>query len=187
MITFIVVSCTTSEFLDTGEPVQEDTSVEVDPVTLIDPNNLPAAPNPCREPVLVDVNYVVDGDTAFVQAPGGEEKVRFIGIDTAELGYEGEPDECYAKEARDFLMNLIDDKKVWLTFDALCEDTFERTLAYVHTNVGSQGFVQRQMIQRGMAKDFPFNDTPAFNELFAEDSLQAQQAGIGGWGACGWD
>lgn len=187
MIAFMLFSCTTSDFLDTAEEKQEDTSEEVDPVTLIDPSSLPAASNPCREPVLVDVNYVVDGDTAFVQAPGGEEKVRFIGIDTAELGYDGDPDECYAQEARAFLQDLIDEKKVWLTFDGLCADSFGRTLAYVHTNVGSQGFVQRQMIQRGMAKDFPFDDTPAFNELFAEDSLQAQQAGIGGWGACDWD
>ncbi|MAA78912.1 MAG: hypothetical protein CL916_06600 [Deltaproteobacteria bacterium] len=187
MIIFFALACTVSKGLDTAENIQEDTFVEVDPITLIDPTTLPAASNPCREPVLVDVNYVVDGDTVFVQAPQGEEKVRFIGIDTAELGYDGEPDECYAQEARDFLIDLIDERKVWLSFDALCEDTFGRTLAYVHTSVGSQGFVQRQMIQRGMAKDFPFDDTPAFREMFAEDALQAQQAGIGGWGACGWD
>lgn len=187
MIIFFVFACTVSESSDTSEYIPEDTSVEVDPITLIDPTTLPAASNACRNPVLVDVNYVVDGDTAFVQAAGGEEKVRFIGIDTAELGYDGDEDECYAQEARSFLVELIGDRKVWLTFDGLCEDTFGRTLAYVHTNVGSQGFVQRQMIQRGMAKDFPFNDTPAFSDVFAEDALQAQQAGIGGWGACNWD
>ena len=187
MIIFFAHACTVSESLDTAVYPQEDTSVEIDPITLIDPTTLLAASNPCREPVLVDVNYVVDGDTAFVQAPEGEEKVRFIGVDTAELGYDGDPDECYAQEAREFLVALIDEQKVWLTFDALCADTFGRTLAYVHTNVGSQGFVQRQMIQRGIAKDFPFRDTPAFHELFAEDALQAQQAGIGGWGACDWD
>ena len=187
MIVIFAYACTVAEGFDTAKNIQEDTSVEVDPITLIDPTALPSASSPCREPVWVDVNYVVDGDTAFVQASGGEEKIRFIGIDTAELGYDDEPDECYAQEARDFLVGLIDDRKVWLTFDSLCADTFGRTLAYVHTNVGSQGFVQRQMIQRGMAKDFPFNDTPAFHELFAEDALQAQQAGIGGWAACGWD
>lgn len=187
MIVFFAHACIVSDGLDPAVSHQEDTSVEVDPITRIDPTTLPAASNPCRDPVLVDVNYVVDGDTAFVQTPEGEEKIRFIGIDTAELGYDGDPDECYAQEARDFLAGLIDEKKVWLTFDALCEDTFGRTLVYVHTNVGSQGFVQRQMIQRGMAKDFPFRDTPAFNDLFGEDALQAQQAGIGGWGVCGWD
>ena len=187
MIMFFAHACTIPEIMDTAAEIYEDTSVEVDPITLIDPTTLPAASNACRTPVLVDVNHVVDGDTAFVQAPGGEEKIRFIGIDTAEIGYDDEPDECYAQEARVFLMDLIDEKKVWLTFDALCADTFGRTLAYVHTNVGSQGFVQRQMLQRGMAKDFPFNDTPAFNDLFAGDAEQAQQAGMGGWGNCGWD
>ena len=187
MTIFFTLACTVSKGFETAENQQDDTSVEVDPITLIDPTTLPAAARPCREPVLVDVNYVVDGDTAFVQTPEGEEKIRFIGIDTAEIGYDDEPDECYAQEARNFLADIIDARKVWLTFDALCADTFGRTLAYVHINVGSQGFVQRQMIQRGMAKDFPFQDTPSFSEIFAEDALQAQQAGLGGWSACGWD
>ena len=188
MFAILILSCTAVQGIDTAERIEETgTPPDVDPVTLIDPNTLPAASNTCREPILVDVNYVVDGDTAFVQTEQGEEKVRFIGIDTAEMGYDGDPDECYAQEARDFLVELIDEKKVWLTFDALCADTFGRTLAYVHTEVGSQGFVQRQVLQRGMAKDFPFDDTPAFHDILAEDALQAKQAGIGGWGDCGWN
>lgn len=177
---FVLWGCTTKT---------ADSAVEasVDPITLIDPNELPASPTPCREPVLVDVNYVVDGDTVFVQGPNGEEKVRIIGVDTAEIGHNGDPDECYAQEARVFLDELIGDSQVWMTFDETCADIYNRTLAYLHTDVGSQGFVQRQILQQGMAPDFPFNDTPTFNSLFAEDAARAQQAGIGGWGACGWN
>lgn len=188
MFAILILSCTTVQEIDTGTKAEEkDSADEIDPATLIDPSSLPTASNACREPILVDVNYVVDGDTAFVQTEQGEEKIRFIGIDTPELGYDGDPDECYAQEARNFLIEQIDERKIWLTFDALCADTFDRTLAYAHTAVGSQGFVQRQVLQRGMAKNFPFDDTPAFHNLFAEDALQAEQAGIGGWRDCGWD
>ena len=76
MIVIFAYACTVAEGFDTAKNIQEDTSVEVDPITLIDPTTLPSASSPCREPVLVDVNYVVDGDTAFVQASGGEEKMR---------------------------------------------------------------------------------------------------------------
>ena len=73
MIVFTLISCIGAEVLDTAhEPVVEDTSEEVDPVSLLDPNTLPASSNPCRDPILVDVNYVVDGDTAFVQTSQGD-------------------------------------------------------------------------------------------------------------------
>jgi endonuclease YncB( thermonuclease family) len=182
----IWMACVTTSSLDTGGEEVQDTAEEINPITLLDSSQLPAAPSPCREPVLVDVNFVVDGDTIFVQGPEGEEKVRLIGVNSAEIGYDGDPDECYAEEARDFLISLIDDEKVWLTFDETCRDVYDRRLAYIHTAVGSQGFVQRQILQRGMAPDFPFNDTPTFNSLFAEDATDAAQSGIGGWGACGW-
>ena len=164
-----------------------DTAEEIDPITRIDPNELPASSNPCQEPVLVHVNHVVDGDTIFAQFPQGEEKIRLIGIDTPELGFDGMEDECYAQEARSFLQEAIDEKKVWLTFDKTCTDVYGRLLAYVHTDVGSHGFVQRQMLQRGMGPDFPFDDTPTFNALFAEDAQQAKEAQLGGWGRCSWE
>ena len=174
------------------DPIVEDSSSnpqeeEVDPITQIDPTQLPASEIACREPILVSVNHVVDGDTVYVQTTTGEEKIRLIGVDTPEFGYDGDPDECYATEAKRFLEQLIEDKQIWLTFDQTCVDTYNRTLAYLHTDIGSHGFVQRQILQRGMAPDFPFSDTPAFNSVFAEDAANASAAGIGGWSACGWN
>ena len=174
------------------DPAVEDTSSSIveeepDPITQIDPALLPAAAAPCRTPILVSVNHVVDGDTVFVQTTTGEEKIRLIGVDTPEFGYEDDPDECYASEAKGFLAQLIEDRQIWLTFDQTCVDTYNRTLAYLHTNIGSHGFVQRQILQRGMAPDFPFSDTPTFNDVFAEDAANAAAAGLGGWSACGWN
>jgi len=173
--------------LDTAAQDSGVEEVVEDPITRIDPATLPASAMACREPFLVTVNYVVDGDTVFVQTDTGEEKIRLIGVDTPEFGYDGDPDECYAQEAKDFLNQRIGDRQVWLTFDQTCVDTYNRTLAYLHTDIGSHGFVQRQILQRGMAPDFPFSDTPAFNEMFAEDAANAAAAGLGGWSACSWD
>ena len=48
---------------------------------------LPQGPEPEREPILVHVDTVVDGDTFYATHVGGgaTEKVRIIGIDTPEL------------------------------------------------------------------------------------------------------
>ena len=54
-------------------------------------------------------------------------------------------------------------------------------------HIGVQGFVQRQMLQRGFGKAFPFDDTPTFSNTFIEDAEQARAAGLGGWSACGWE
>ena len=185
---FFLSGCIVQSF-DTGEQtIAEPESIpEPDAITLIDPTILPSGDQPCREPLLVRVNHVVDGDTMYAQFPEGEEKIRFIGIDTPELGYDGTEDECYAQESLAFLRELIDNQRVWLTFDQLCTDVYGRYLAYVHIDAGSQGFVQRLQLQRGMGKDFPFDDTPTFNNQFLEDAAQAQAAQVGGWGACNWN
>ena len=132
---FMFFSCVSSQ-KDTSYVSTDsaDTAEEIDPITLIDPNELPSASTPCQDPVLVKVNYVVDGDTFFAQFPDGEEKIRLIGINTPELGFDGMEDECYAADARDFLQNTIDEKQVWLSFDRTCTDVYDRVLAYVHTS-----------------------------------------------------
>ncbi|MEC7984294.1 MAG: thermonuclease family protein [Myxococcota bacterium] len=165
----------------------EDAILDSGAVSSIDAQQLPAAENPCRAPQLASVNYVVDGDTFYAQIGAYEEKIRMIGIDTPEMGYEGSSDDCYAQDSADFLRERIATDQVWLTFDQLCSDTYGRTLAYVHTGLGERGFVQRQMLQRGFAQTFPFDDTPAFHSIFAEDEKQASDGGLGGWEACGWE
>lgn len=50
---------------------------------------------------------VVDGDTIDVDTGAGAQRVRIIGIDTPEIGRGGKADECYAREAREILDELI--------------------------------------------------------------------------------
>jgi micrococcal nuclease len=88
-----------------------------------------AAQSPARDLPRGDdatVVRIVDGDTLEV-ADG--ERVRLIGIDTAEL----KSAECYADEARRHLEQLLPPgTAVRLAYDAERHDRYGRTLAYVY-------------------------------------------------------
>jgi micrococcal nuclease len=155
---------------------------EIDDLSWVDPSDLPAAEQPCREPIRMEVTYVADGDTFFAKSSEGEEKIRIIGIDTPEL----QDDECYSQEAKSFLFDLIDDKWVWLTFDQVCYDQYDRTLAYVHLGTQEMDFIERQILLEGYALAFPFSDTSTFSTLFAFDEAEARANNKGGWDVCDW-
>jgi micrococcal nuclease len=161
---------------------EEEQNIIVD----LDASQLPQASSPCNEPQLVRVNRVVDGDTIYVQMGTREEKIRLIGINSPEIGYSGESSECFAEEAQQYLESLVDGKQLWLTFDITCKDGYGRWLAYVHTGLEEDNFVQRDLLQSGYGLAFPFSDTPTYNSLFASDEREAIQNQAGGWGSCGW-
>ena len=167
-----------------SEPSSEasDEVEAIDDLLWVDPTVLPAGENPCREPVRVLVESVLDGDTFVGQGDSGEERVRIIGVDTPELS----SGDCYAQEAKSFLIEQIFGKWVWLTFDGECYDFYDRTLAYVHLGTNEQDFVERQLLLGGYAKAFPFDDTDTFEDLFAQDESSARENQLGGWSACGW-
>ena len=170
---------------DTSEPVSEpseDTPAPVDDLSWVNPDDLPAGNNPCREPTRVLVERVFDGDTFVGQGENGEESIRIIGVNTPETS----SGDCYAQEAKTFLINQIFGRHVWLTFDGNCYDAFDRTLAYVHLGPNEQDFVERQLLLGGYARAYPFDDTDTFENLFAQDELTARENGAGGWGSCQW-
>ncbi len=133
------------------------------------------------------VDHVVDGDTAYMSPDGSweQEKVRFIGIDTPEMGYEGSPDDCYGPEATAETQRLIEDRWVYLTFDAECEDYYDRTLAYIHLSEAEDGFVNRALVREGFAWEYAVEPNVSFETEFLQDETAAFQASSGLWGACG--
>ena len=178
----LALACTGENTKDTAssnEP-SDDTEVIIDDLSWVNPADLPAGNNPCREPIRVLVEDVVDGDTFVGQGENGEERVRIIGVDTPETS----SGDCYAQEAKTFLLRQIFGKWVWLTFDGQCTDVFDRTLAYVHLGTNEQDFVERQLLLGGYAHAFPFDDTDTFEALFAQDEATARENGAGGWGVC---
>lgn len=151
----------------------------------IDPDDLPQADNPCREPELVQVVDTYDGDTVTVRSSKGEEHIRFIGVDTPEVGYSGSAGECWGDEAADYTHDLLMGETIWLSFDRDCVDPYDRTLAFLHTGLGEEDFVQRLLLRTGQATTLTIAPNDTFEDLFDEEQAAARSTGEGLWAACG--
>jgi micrococcal nuclease len=147
-------------------------------------SDIPQGTSPCREPELAALESVVDGDTAWFTTGRGSELVRFIGIDTPEVGWDGDPSECFADESTVRVEEVLSGGRAWLSFDAECQDHYDRTLAYIHIGLGEQGFVQRSLLQGGFATAFEVEPNTSFASDFTSDESQAESADIGLWGSC---
>jgi len=182
---WIVLACVGGREPAVGQAVQKDTGSEeaerLEAVDRIDPSELPATANPCREPLLVEITYVIDGDTAWVESGTGSEKVRFIGIDASEMSDGGE---CFAQEATDEVRSILEGHRAWLTFDAECEDHYGRSLAYVHVAPSDDGFVQRWLLSGGWVDTLEIEPNISFADVFEADRQEARDAGAGLWTDC---
>ncbi len=154
-------------------------------VRALDTTQLPTAPNPCAAPLLVRVNYAVDGDTFYAYPDGGGQsiKVRMIGVDTPEIAHD-DPAECWGDAAFDYTEAALEGKLVWLTFDRECLDRYDRTLAYVTRDAGEAGFYNRQLVRQGQATAFEVPPNSAFANDFEADERAARSERLGLWGAC---
>ena len=150
----------------------------------IDPDTLPAGSAPCRAPLVAELEYVIDGDTAWLDTGDDTVKVRFIGINAAEMGYKDEPSECYAEEATEYLESWLKDEFVWLTFDVECEDDYGRWLAYLHHDDTEDGFVQRRLLNEGYVTEYKVQPNDTFAETFEADESRARALSKGRWSAC---
>ena len=109
---------------------------------------------------------VLDGDT--VQLSGGE-KVRFLGINTPETGYN------YSAEAKELLVNKILNQTVLI--ETLAKDRYGRILGYVYFN---KELINKELISEGLAHSYYYGKDKHYKEIMrAEDS--ARKKGIGIW------
>ena len=74
---------------------------------------------------------ITDGDTIWVDILGEESRVRYIGIDTPEIGFDDRPAEPYAEEATTANAALVEAEVVVLETDVSETDDFGRLLRYV--------------------------------------------------------
>ena len=145
---------------------------------------LPEGDSPAAPPLLVRVEFAVDGDT-FWSTPdegGADVKVRMIGIDTPEIAHE-DPAECWADEAWTETAS-IEGRLVWLTYDADPFDDYDRTLAYVFRDATEDGFWNRRLARRGFATEMSIAPNTSYAaEIAADiDAARAEDAGL--WGNC---
>ncbi len=126
---------------------------------------------------IVRVERVVDGDTIVV---AGGERVRYIGMDTPEMGTD--PRECFAEQAKAKNVELVGGQEVALRMDVSERDRYKRLLRYIYLLDGT--FVNAALVQQGYATAATFPPDVLFSTYFTTLEREARSAGVGLWGAC---
>jgi micrococcal nuclease len=127
------------------------------------------------------VTRVVDGDTVEVALDGGEEDVRYIGVDTPETVKPETPVQCLGPQASAFNHRLVEGRRVRLVFGEERRDVYGRLLAYVYLD---GRFVNAELVRRGLARTLTIPPNDRFASRFKRLEIAAARAGRGLWGAC---
>lgn len=145
---------------------------------------LPGAPQVTRAVVARHT----DGDTARMRLNGGgEERVRFIGIDTPEIGERSEP---LGEEAAEYTAEAIPvGTTVWLQIDVEPRDRHGRLLAYVWLERPERGdadearasMLNAQLLLDGYANTLTVPPNVQYAERFRAFQAEAREAGRGLW------
>jgi endonuclease YncB( thermonuclease family) len=123
------------------------------------------------------VSYVYDGDTLKLETGG---KVRLIGINTPEIGYEGEPDEPFAATARRRLTEILSDggNRIFLRQGKEERDRYARYLAHVYDARGRN--ITEILLKEGLglALFIPPNLVNSSCYKQAEESARTKRRGL---------
>ena len=153
---------------------------------------------PPGKPELAVVAYVYDGDT--VRLKDGR-RVRLLGINTTEIGRDGDEDQRFAKAAKQVLEKVLSERpRVKLYFDQEKKDHYGRHLAHIyvsgnlnteHLNSRSSnpepwGFsLEQALLRQGLAYHVAIPPNLALASCFKQAEQRAQQQGLGLWGRDG--
>lgn len=123
------------------------------------------------------VARIVDGDTVHLK---DGRKIRFIGINTPEIGYRGKASQPYARQALQALVQLLkNNKKIGLSYDQDKKDRYKRVLAYINLPDGRS--VEQILLAKGLAYSIivPPNDRRI--QCYRSIEKQARNTKLGLW------
>ena len=151
------------------------------------PGTPAAAASPAGATETARVVRVVDGDTIVVDRGRGNEKVRYIGMDTPESVKPNTPVEFMATEASAANAALVEGRTVTLERDVSETDRYGRLLRYVWVAdpAGGAGLVMVNLllVEQGYAQVSTWPPDVAHADLFVAAERAARDAGLGLWGA----
>ncbi len=129
----------------------------------------------------VDLDRCTDGDTARFIVDGESVAVRFLSINTPELGKNGQADEPFAQQASTFTCSALQKAdEIILELDPHLEsvDDYGRWLAYVWVD---DVLLQEQLIEAGLADLRYAHDQSLYDDQLHEALEETQSRRIGRW------
>lgn len=117
---------------------------------------------------------IIDGDTIVAMIDGEEQKVRYIGIDSPEVGSPGET----AEKSKDANSALTIGRMAFFFSDVEDKDMYDRPLRYIF--VGDK-FINQELVKLGLAEEQEYPSNTACAELLRETEHEAKQANLGIW------
>jgi len=123
------------------------------------------------------VTAVIDGDT--LRLAGGD-SLRLVGVNTAEIGRDGRPDEPLAQAARVALQDMLGpDNSVWLRPARERRDRYDRLLAYAFDARGNS--LSGQLIASGLGFHVAIAPNLALADCLQAAERDARRQGLGIW------
>lgn len=126
------------------------------------------------EPVIS--RHVIDGDT--LELSDGR-RVRLIGINTPELGRNGQPSEPYAQRARAALERQVAQPGLRLLVGEQPRDHYGRTLGHLFDAQGVN--VEAQLLREGMGFAIGVPPNLSLFDCHLQQEAVARGAGVGVW------
>ncbi|QYZ66110.1 MAG: thermonuclease family protein [Gammaproteobacteria bacterium (ex Lamellibrachia satsuma)] len=131
-----------------------------------------------RSGELFEVAEVFDGDTLLLS---DGRRIRLIGINTPETGWEDKPDEPHAKAAKRRLERLVSDsgKRIRLEKGHQQKDRYRRILAHVYSQNGKN--LIEALLQDGAGFQIVFPPNLDHLQCYRAAEGRARAAGRGVW------
>lgn len=119
-----------------------------------------------------------DGDTILTTR---NRKIRFIGLNTPELGRDGKPHQPLALKAQRELENLLrqHNNRIALRYDREHRDKYRRDLAHPYLENGTN--LSQWLLQRGLATTLVIPPNTWNSDCYREAELKARESGAGLW------
>lgn len=122
------------------------------------------------------VERVFDGDTILLS---NQHKVRFLGINTPEVAGRNKFADQGGEQAKNWLKQRLDHKKVFLEADVEAVDKYQRQLAYVFDE--HKHLVNLELVERGLAAVSIYPPNLKYLQPLLAAQQTAENAGLGIW------
>jgi endonuclease YncB( thermonuclease family) len=126
----------------------------------------------------VRVAKIYDGDTLTLS---DGRKVRLVGVNTTEMGRDGQPDQPLARRAQQVASRFVrQSDRVELLLDTQSKDHYGRWLGHIYNDEGQN--LEQHLLQQGLAYHVAIPPNLTLAECLAKAEQQGRDAQLGVWG-----